>query len=201
MRLIVGCEFSAKVRDAFRARGHDAYSCDLLPCEGDSRYHIQGDVLRVLDDGWDMGIFHPPCTHLAVSGARWFKDKQREQAEALDFVRRLMATRIPRWALENPVSIISSKIRKPDQIVHPWQFGHGEVKATCLWLHNLPKLVPTNIVEGRIARVHLEPPSPDRWKKRSMTYSGIAEAMADQWGGSAHLQSLREPTNGTEASV
>jgi hypothetical protein len=188
MRLIVGCEFSAKVRDAFRARGHDAYSCDLLPCEGDSRYHIQGDVLRVLDDGWDMGIFHPPCTHLAVSGARWFKDKQREQEEALDFVRRLMATRIPRWALENPVSIISSKIRKPDQIVHPWQFGHGEVKATCLWLRNLPKLVPTNIVEGRIARVHLEPPSPDRWKKRSMTYSGIAEAMADQWGGSAHLQ-------------
>jgi hypothetical protein len=201
MRLIVGCEFSAKVRDAFRARGHDAYSCDLLPCEGDSRYHIQGDVLRVLDDGWDMGIFHPPCTHLAVSGARWFKDKQREQAEALDFVRRLMATRIPRWALENPVSIISSKIRKPDQIVHPWQFGHGEVKATCLWLRNLPKLVPTNIVEGRIARVHLEPPSPDRWKKRSVTYSGIAEAMADQWGGSSHLQSLREPTNGTEASV
>jgi hypothetical protein len=201
MRLIVGCEFSAKVRDAFRARGHDAYSCDLLPCEGDSRYHIQGDVLRVLDDGWDMGIFHPPCTHLAVSGARWFKDKQREQEEALDFVRRLMATRIPRWALENPVSIISSKIRKPDQIVHPWQFGHGEVKATCLWLRNLPKLVPTNIVEGRIARVHLEPPSHDRWKKRSMTYSGIAEAMADQWGGSAHLQSLREPTNGTEASV
>lgn len=129
-------------------------------------------------------VAHPPCTHLAVSGARWFKDKQREQAEALDFVRALLDAPIPRIALENPVSIISSRIRRPDQIVQPWQFGHPETKATCLWLKNLPRIVPTNVVEGRAARVHREPPSPDRWKNRSRTYQGIADAMAEQWGAS-----------------
>jgi hypothetical protein len=127
-------------------------------------------------------IAHPPCTHLAVSGARWFHLKQAEQAEALEFVRFLLDVPIPRIALENPVSIISSRIRKPDQVIQPWQFGHGETKATCLWLKNLPKLKPTNIVEGREARIHKMPPSPDRWKRRSETYKGIAEAMAEQWG-------------------
>jgi hypothetical protein len=127
-------------------------------------------------------IAHPPCTHLAVSGARWFKDKQQEQREALDFVRYLMAAPIPRICIENPISVISSKIRKPDQIVQPWQFGHGETKATCLWLKNLPKLTPTNIVDGREARIHKMPPSADRWKERSKTYQGIADAMAQQWG-------------------
>jgi hypothetical protein len=182
MKVLVGCEFSATVRDAFRALGHDAWSCDLLPCEGDPRWHIQGDVLGVLGDGWDLGIFHPPCTHLAVSGARWFKDKAVEQAEALDFVRALMAVPIPRIAIENPVSIISSRIRKPDQTIQPWQFGHGEVKRTCLWLKNLPPLAPTNVVAGREPVVHRMPPSPDRWKLRSKTYPGIAAAMAEQWG-------------------
>jgi site-specific DNA-cytosine methylase len=136
----------------------------------------------ILTDGWDLMIAHPPCTHLAVSGARWFKDKQTEQAEALDFVRLLLDAPIPRIALENPVSIISSKIRKPDQIIQPWQFGHGETKATCLWLHGLPPLQPTDIVEGRTARVHRMPPGPDRWKERSRTFQGIADAMASQWG-------------------
>jgi hypothetical protein len=136
----------------------------------------------ILTDGWDLMIAHPPCTHLAVSGARWFKDKREEQAEALDFVRRLLDAPIPRIALENPVSIISSKIRKPDQIIQPWQFGHGETKATCLWLQGLPPLQPTDIVEGRTARVHRMPPGPDRWKERSRTFQGIADAMASQWG-------------------
>ncbi len=181
MRVIVGCEFSGVVRREFRKRGHDAWSCDILPAEDGSRYHIQGDILDVLNDDWDMGGFHPPCTHLAVSGARWFKDKQREQAESLEFVRKLMEAPFPHY-LENPISVISSKIRKPDQIIQPWQFGHGETKATCLWLKNLPKLKPTNIVEGRENRVHREPPGPDRWKKRSRTFEGIAAAMADQWG-------------------
>ena len=127
-------------------------------------------------------IAHPPCTHLAVSGARWFRDKQKEQADALRFVQKLLNATIYKIAMENPVSVISSRIRKPDQIIQPWQFGHGETKATCLWLKNLPKLVPTNIVDGRENRVHREPPGPDRWKRRSVTYKGIAEAMADQWG-------------------
>lgn len=182
MRVLVGCEFSGVVRNAFRNRGHEAWSCDLLPSDDNSPFHIQGDVLAVLNKGWDLAIFHPPCTHLAVSGARWFKDKIQEQKEALDFVRLLLNAPVPRIALENPISIISSKIRKPDQIIQPWQFGHGETKATCLWLKNLPKLEPTNIVEGREARVHKLPPSEDRWKLRSITYRGIAEAMADQWG-------------------
>jgi hypothetical protein len=181
MRVLVACEFSGTVRDAFTRRGHYAVSCDLLPSETPGPHH-QGDVSMILTDGWDLMIAHPPCTHLAVSGARWFKDKQTEQAEALDFVRLLLDAPIPRIALENPVSIISSKIRKPDQIIQPWQFGHGETKATCLWLHGLPPLQPTDIVEGRTARVHRMPPGPDRWKERSRTFQGIADAMASQWG-------------------
>lgn len=169
MRILVACEYSGTVRDAFAARGHDAWSCDLLPTERLGN-HIHGDVLQHLHRNWDLMIAHPPCTHLAVSGARWFKDKQIEQAEALDFVRRLLDAPIPRIALENPISIISSRIRKPDQIIQPWQFGHGETKATCLWLKNLPKLIPTNIVEGREARIHKMPPGPDRWKERSRTF-------------------------------
>lgn len=186
IRVLVACEYSGAVRNAFRAKGFDAWSCDLLPSDDDSPYHIQGDVLRtdIVEDyfKWDLAICHPPCTHLAVSGARWFKDKKEEQEEALWFVQQLMNLRIKHIAIENPISIISSRIRKPDQIIQPWQFGHGETKATCLWLKNLPKLVPTNIVEGREARIHKMSPGPNRWKERSKTYQGIAEAMADQWG-------------------
>jgi site-specific DNA-cytosine methylase len=169
------------VRDAFIRAGHDAMSCDLLPTDVDGP-HYQGDVRDVLADGWDLMVAHPPCTHLAVSGARWFHLKQREQAEALEFVRLLLDAPVERIALENPVSIISSKIRKPDQIIQPWMFGHGETKATCLWLKNLPVLQPSNIVEGRDNRIHRMPPSPTRWKERSKTYQGIADAMANQWG-------------------
>jgi len=181
MRVLVGCEFSGVVRQAFRDLGHDAWSCDLLPAEDGSPFHLHCDVRDVLADGWTLAIFHPPCTHLAVSGSRWFKDKVKEQAEALVFVQTLMDAPIPKIAIENPVSVISSRIRKPDQIIQPWQFGHGETKATCLWLKGLPKLMPTNVVEGREARVHRMPPSPDRWKNRSRTYEGIAKAMAE-WG-------------------
>lgn len=181
LRILIGCEFSQIVTRAFRDKGHDAYSCDLLPTEGETEWHIQGDVLDILNDGWDMAIFHPPCTHLAVSGARWFKDKQKEQAEALDFVRTLLNAPIPRIALENPVSVISTRIRKPDQIVQPYQFGDPYQKTTCLWLKGLPKLKPTNIVEGREQKCWKEPPSPNRWKNRSRTYPGLAEAMAEQW--------------------
>ena len=191
LKVLVACEYSGVVRNAFRARGFNAWSCDLLPSEDDSAYHIQGDVFRAdmwesTSDGyplhWDLMIAHPPCTHLAVSGARWFKDKQEEQKEALEFVKMLMDVPVKHIAIENPISIISSKIRKPDQIIQPWMFGHGETKATCLWLKNLPKLTPTDIVEGREARIHKMAPSPDRWKERSRTYTGIAEAMAKQWG-------------------
>lgn len=180
MKILVACEFSGIVRDAFLAKGHDAVSCDLLPSERPGP-HVQGDVKSLLRDGWDMLIAHPPCTHLAVSGARWFKEKRIEQDEALEFVRLLLAAPIPRIALENPIGVISSRIRKPDQIVQPWQFGHGETKATCLWLKGLPLLVPTHIVEGRQPRVHRMSPSPDRWRERSRTYAGIAAAMATQW--------------------
>ena len=193
MRVLVACEFSGVVRRAFRARGHDAWSCDLLPAEDKSPHHYERGVLSVLlwteggkwrneYSAWDLMIAHPPCTHLAVSGARWFKDKKKEQAAALGFVERLLAAPIERIALENPIGIISTHIRKPDQIIQPWQFGHGETKATCLWLKNLPKLNPTNIVDGRQPRVHYASPGPDRWKERSRTLEGIAEAMADQWG-------------------
>ncbi len=181
MKVLIACEFSGTVRDAFIRRGHDAISCDLLPTEKPGP-HYQGDVLDIIGEGWDLLIAHPPCTHLAVSGARWFKEKAEEQSDALVFVRRLLDAPIPRIALENPISIISSRIRKPGQIIQPWMFGHGETKATCLWLKGLPKLVPTNVVEGREARIHKMPPGPDRWKERSKTFQGIAEAMASQWG-------------------
>ena len=185
MRVIVACEYSGRVREAFRKLGHDAWSCDILESEDDSEFHIQTCIEDIINDGWDLMIAHPPCTHLAVSGARHFKAKQESgvQQEALEFVRLLLEADIPKIALENPISIISSKIRKPDQIIQPWQFGHGETKATCLWLKGLPKLVPTNIVEGREQRIHKMPPSPTRWKERSRTYQGIADAMAQQWGG------------------
>jgi hypothetical protein len=181
MRVLVACEYSGRVRDAFRALGHEAMSCDLLPTEVEGQHHM-GDVTELLHMGWDLMIAHPPCTHIAVSGSRWFKDKVKEQAEALAFVQTLMDAPIPMIAIENPISVISSRIRKPDQIIQPWQFGHGETKATCLWLKGLPKLTPTNVVEGREARVHRMPPSPDRWKERSRTYQGVADAMAAQWG-------------------
>ena len=184
MRVLIACEYSGTVRDAFLALGHDAMSCDLLPTDVPGP-HYQGDVFDVVGDGWDLMIAHPPCTHLAVSGARHFAAKRADgrQQEGIDFFMRLAMADIPRIAIENPVCIMSSTWRKPDQIIQPWQFGHGETKATCLWLKNLPKLVPTDIVEGRDDRIHRLPPSADRWKLRSKTYEGIARAMADQWGG------------------
>ena len=154
----------------------------MLDCEADPRWHYQAPVEEMLGCGWDLMIAHPPCTHLAISGSRYFHRKQREQAEALDFVRLLMAAPIERWCIENPVSVISSTIRPPDQIIQPWQFGHGETKATCLWLQNLPRLKSTEVVDGREPRVHMMPPGPNRWKERSRTFEGIAEAMGDQWG-------------------
>ncbi len=184
MKVLVACEYSGRVRDAFARLGHFAMSCDLLPSDS-AGLHYQGDVTDILDQGWDLMIAHPPCTHLAVSGARHFAAKKESgvQQEALEFVRLLMNADIPKIALENPISIISSNVRKPDQIIQPWQFGHGETKSTCLWLKNLPKLTPTNVVDGRSDRIHRMPPSPDRWKLRSTTYQGIADAMATQWGG------------------
>jgi site-specific DNA-cytosine methylase len=182
VRVLVACEYSGRVRDAFRRHGHDAWSCDLLECEADPSWHYQAPVEEVLGNGWDLMVAHPPCTHLAVSGSRHFHRKQREQAEALDFVRLLMAAPIDRWCIENPVSIISSAITPPQQIIQPWQFGHGETKTTCLWLKNLPSLKPTLVVAGREPRIHMMPPGPDRWKDRSRTFKGIAEAMGDQWG-------------------
>ena len=181
MRVLIGCEFSGIVRDAFREIGHDAWSCDLLPTEREGP-HIQGDVLAVLDKNWDLMVAHPPCTYLAVSGARWFKGRIEEQKKALAFVQRLMDAPVPRICIENPISVISTKIRKPDQICQPWMFGHPETKATCFWLKNLPKLVSTNIVSGRTPRVHHASPGPNRWKERSRTLEGIGRAMADQWG-------------------
>lgn len=184
MRVLVACEFSGVVRDAFHALGHNAWSCDLLSSEGvHTNYHYRCDVRKVIDQDWELMIAHPPCTHLAVSGARWFKDKVQEQAAALEFVRQLLDAPVERICLENPVSVISSKIRKPDQIIHPWMFGHGEVKATCLWLKGLPPLAPTMVVPGREPKVWKMAPSPTRWKDRSRTYPGIAAAMAAQWGG------------------
>ena len=180
MKVLVACEFSGIVREAFTRKEHDARSCDLLSSDKPG-LHYQGDVRDILNDGWDLMIAHPPCTHLAVSGARWFKEKQKEQKEALDFVRLLLDAPIDKIALENPISVISTRIRKPDQIIQPWMFGHGETKATCLWLKNLPKLQPTKIVEGRENRIHKMPPSKNRGKLRSITYQGIADAMANQW--------------------
>ena len=181
MNVLIACEYSGTVRDAFIKAGHNAMSCDLLPTDKPGP-HYQGDVFDIINDGWDLMIAHPPCTHLAVSGARHFHRKQKEQVEALDFVQRLLDADIDKIALENPISIISTRIKKPDQIIQPWMFGHGETKSTCLWLKNLPKLEPTSIVEGREQRIWKMPPSKDRWKLRSTTYQGIADAMAMQWG-------------------
>jgi hypothetical protein len=184
MKILIACEFSGIIRTCFNRAGHSAYSCDLLDSEIYARggRHIKGDVLDILNDGWDIMIAHPPCTHLAVSGARWFKYKHDEQVEAIEFFMKLVNANVDQICIENPISIMSTKYRKPDQIIHPWQFGHGETKSTCLWLKGLPKLTPTNIVDGREQRIHKMPPSKNRWKDRSRTYWGIAKAMADQWG-------------------
>ncbi len=181
MRVLVACEFSGIVREAFKAAGHDAWSCDLLPTEIPGQ-HIEGDAIEVLTrEAWDLVIAHPPCTFLAVSGARWFKDRMKAQDEAAKFFMAFTSSTTQKYCIENPISVMSTRWRKPDQIIQPWMFGHGETKATCLWLKGLPKLQPTNVVEGRLPRVHLEPPSPDRWKNRSRTLPGIAAAMASQW--------------------
>jgi len=182
MKVLIACEFSGVVREAFRARGHDAWSCDILPPDDGSPFHHQGTVLTILENDWDLMIAHPPCTHLASSGAGWFKDKVNEQLWGIAFFMAMVNAKIDKIAVENPIGIMSSKYRKPDQIIQPWQFGHGETKATCLWLKNLPLLTPTNIVEGREQRIHKMPPSADRAKLRSITYAGIAQAMALQWG-------------------
>jgi hypothetical protein len=181
-KILVACKFSGKVREAFRKQGHDAWSCDIIPSDDNSPYHIQDDVLSHLNDNWDMMIAFPPCTYLCVSGARWFKDRKPQQENALDFVHKLMCSDIPKICIENPVGVISTRIKKPDQIIQPYEYGHGETKKTCLWLKNLPKLKPTNIVEGRENRIHKMAPSKNRGKLRSITYDGIAEAMAKQWG-------------------
>ena len=191
MKVLIACEYSGIVRDAFLTRGHDAISCDILPTEKEGP-HIEGDVLDVLNENWDLMIAHPPCTHLAVSGARWFKNKVEEQKEALQFVKTLLDAPIPKIALENPVSVISTRIRKPDQIVQPYWFGHEATKTTCLWLKNLPLLEPTNMVgkgerhitkSGRsLPKWYNLPPSADRGKLRSLTFQGMADAMASQWG-------------------
>ena len=191
MRVLVACEYSGAVRDAFIARGHDAMSCDLLPTDTPGP-HYQGDVRDVLDFPWDLMIAHPPCTHLSVSGARHFEAKRADgrQQAAVSFFMMLIKADIPRIAVENPVCIMSSLYRKPDQIIQPWQHGHGETKQTCLWLKGLPKLSPTQIVEGRDDRIHRLPPTADRWKIRSATYPGIAAAMAEQWGGATDLLAM-----------
>jgi len=184
MKILIACEYSGTVRDAFIQRGHDAMSCDLLPTDVPGP-HYQGDVRDILNDDWDMMIAHPPCTYLCSSGLHWNNRRPWRAAqteEALEFVQLLLEANIAKIALENPIGCISTRIRKPDQTVQPWQYGHGEVKATCLWLKNLSKLNPTNIVDGREPRMWKLPPSADRWKIRSETYKGIAEAMAEQWG-------------------
>lgn len=185
MKVLVACEFSGVVRESFRREGHEAWSCDLSPSADGSLFHFQENIWDVLSrSSWDLVIAHPPCTYLAVSGARWWKDRRDEQADAIEFFLRF--TRLEcRWAIENPIGIMSSVYRKPNQIVQPWQFGHGETKATCLWLNGLPPLKPTDIVDGRVPRVHYESPGIrnglTRQQRRSITYQGIADAMAAQW--------------------
>ena len=183
LKVLIACEYSGSVRDEFTKLGHDAMSCDLLPTESEGK-HYQGDVRDVLDYPWDLMIAHPPCTHLSVSGARHFKAKRLDgrQQSAVSFFLALSKADIPKIAIENPVCIMSSLWRNPEQTIQPWQYGHGETKATCLWLKGLPCLEPTNIVEGREARIHKMPPGPNRWKERSKTFTGIAKAMAAQWG-------------------
>jgi site-specific DNA-cytosine methylase len=182
VKVLVACEFSGIVRDAFLNGGHDAMSCDLLDSERPGP-HYRGDARNLPLSEWDMLIAFPPCTDLAVSGARWFEAKRKDgrQQAAIEFFLMLADAPVSRIAIENPVGIMSNRYRKPSQIVHPWQFGHGETKATCLWLKNLPPLVPTNIVAGREHRIHRMPPSPNRGRDRSRTYQGIAGAMAEQW--------------------
>ena len=191
MKVLIACEYSGVVRDAFLRGGHEAMSCDLLETESPGP-HYKGDLFDVIDYPWDLMIAHPPCTHLSVSGSRHFAEKKMDgrQQAAVSFFMRIVrqSSHIPRVAIENPVCIMSSLHRKPDQIIQPWQFGHGETKATCLWLKGLPLLTPTEIVEGREARIHRMPPSADRWKERSRTYQGIADAMALQWGKSAQME-------------
>ena len=180
MDILVACEWSGEVSSAFQALGHRVVSCDLLPSEGTAP-HYQGNVLELLDRGWDMMIAFPPCTYLCCSGSRWWASRGREQDEAVAFVKTLLRAPIPRIAIENPVGLLSTVIRKPDQIIQPWQFGHGETKATCLWLKNLSLLVPTHVVPGRTPAVHRMVPGPERSKDRGRTYRGIAQAMASQW--------------------
>lgn len=185
MKVLIGCEESQEVCKAFRAKGHEAYSCDLLPCSGGHpEWHIQADVFEAIQSReWNMAVLFPPCTDLAVSGARWFAEKRKtgEQQRSIELFMKIVNCGIDKMAIENPIGIMSTIYRKPDQIIQPWQFGHGETKATCLWLKGLPPLQPTDIVEGREARIHKMAPRPDRAKMRSKTYSGIAKAMADQW--------------------
>lgn len=184
MKTLIECEESQEVCKAFRAKGHNAYSCDILPCSGGHPdWHIQGDVIPLLKEKWDIIIAFPPCTDLAVSGARWFKEKQADgrQQRSIDFFMQFVNANCKRIAIENPIGIMSTHYRKPDQIIQPWQFGHGETKATCLWLKGLPLLKPTDIVEGREQRIWKMPPGPERAKLRSKTYPGIAKAMAEQW--------------------
>ena len=181
MKDLIACEFSGIVRDAFIKKGHDAWSCDLLPSEGNGN-HIQANVMDIDMTPYDLVIAHPPCTYLSSSGARWWETKQVEQRKAIYFFLWLVNLPNQMVAVENPIGLMSTLYRKPDQIIQPWQFGHGETKATCLWVKNLPLLEPTNIVNGRKPRVHHEPPSKERWKNRSRTYQGIANAMAEQWG-------------------
>ena len=191
MKVLIACEYSGVVRDSFLRGGHEAMSCDILETESPGP-HYKGDLFDVIDYPWDLAIFHPPCTHLSVSGSRHFAEKKMDgrQQAAVSFFMRIVrqSSHIPKVAIENPVCIMSSLHRKPDQIIQPWQFGHGETKATCLWLKGLPLLTPTEIVEGREARIHRMPPSADRWKERSRTYQGIADAMALQWGKSAQME-------------
>lgn len=192
MKILVACEESQIVTMAFRSNGHEAWSCDLIPCSGGHpEWHIQDDVLNIMHSDWDMILAFPPCTHLASSGARWFKKKQdgRQQA-AIEFFMAFLNADCPRIAVENPIGIMSTRFRKPDQIIQPWMFGHGETKATCLWLEGLPRLQPTNVVQGRKQRIWKMPPSPERAMLRSRTYPGIAQAMADQWSQSSseHVQ-------------
>ena len=187
MEILIACEYSGIVREAFAKKGHTVVSCDILPTElpiSGSSYHYQGDIFNILNDYWDMVIAFPPCTHLACSGARWFKEKKADgrQDRGIDFFMALATADIHKICIENPVGIMSTVYRKPDQIIQPWQFGHGETKATCLWLKNLPKLEPTNIVEGREPKIHKMQPSKDRSKLRSITYQGIADAMVGKWG-------------------
>ena len=180
-RVLIACEFSGIVRDAFLKKGFNAWSCDLLPTESDDEHHLTGDVLNWLDEDWDLMIGHPPCTYTSVTGSRWYKNDPRRQ-EGVEFFKTLFNAPIEHIALEHPVSVVSGRFRKPDQYIQPWEHGHGETKKTGLWLKNLPLLKPSNIVDGRHPRVWLEPPHPDRWKRRSRTYQGIADAMAEQWG-------------------